>query len=801
MTETKNNTQNKIDEKHQEALDLMIKREELLASSARKGLREARAINEGIFKAKEKILTVERQILKDAIAEGKVLSKTQVKKKAVMEGGKGAVKQGLGLTEGDKIFSGRGLANMLGKGLQGAMHVAGAATENPLFNLGANALGQRSSRIDAARENVYQEDQSKLNSSDDNDTEETETKQQSGGGDGDGGDLKALAQTRNDILLKGFGMMPTSGQFEEFNDNLIDLNEIEGNILENAEEQLEDKKLENDDVKKTETKPGALAKVQKDNKKADKEDKEGGTLDNAADMLMGMNALKTMLSTGPLITLLGVAGPLALAVAGIAAFFGGVDFLESWQKGMTEERDNRIDDTAHKDAQKTIDAVLNSDASVEEKQTAMDQTLEAKEAELKRVKEEAGLLKSSAETEKIETLQKELGLLKAGRKDIQTPEEKDAKEASKQKEFERVYKLRKESGYDGEGTEDYERRKKIKEDAKKAEVPLAAPEPVKTEPVKTEPVKTEPVKTEPVKTEPVKAKKATAAKPPKRATKKQSLLDRIDKELDIPEELVIPDEFKDQHKDDEDWWMTATDAEIDEDDKRRKKRDELKKKYKEDNYEKDDFDNFGDDSIFDDFAKKNSAKNKNSKTTSTSSKKVTETVTGGKEHVTVRSHEKYAPTLDNGGIDPTTGEKSVWAYDRQYGDKDKKDLYKSRKSRFDEQWNEIKDTDGMKGASKKDRLHAMSKIRRSIRDEDKQTLSNKRDTFLKNAKEHGGNYAYSEAGKEAERAKNQKENGNQAVVIPAPAAAPAPAAPKPSGGGNISTSDNHNFGNKLMDNM
>jgi len=803
MTETK--TENKFEDVQKEALDLMIKREEILASSSRKSLREARALNEGIFKAREKILEVEHKILKDAIAEGKVLSKTQVKKKAVMEGGKSAIQQGMGLTEGDKIFSGRGLANMLGKGLQGAMHVAGVATENPLFNLAANALGQRSSRIDAAREQVYQEDKLKETEN----TEETETQdtkiqetQETSQNDGEDGELRALAQTRNDILLKGFGMMPTSDQFSEFNDNLIDLTDTENDILENAEENTEDNKLKNDDIKKTETKPGTLAKVQKDNKKADEDDEnDPGFLDNTADMLLGMNALKTMLATGPLITLLGVTGPIALAVAGIAAIFGGISWLESWGKGLEEDRDkaaSKREIQAKTNALDKITEVTNSGDSIETQKETMTELISAKEKELEQAKDDAGIWKTADERAKIETKRIELETLKAGKKTIMTPEEKQAdikiKEKADQAEFERVYNIRKKIGYQEKGTEDYERRKKIKEDGENAKKP--------EEPIKTKPKDETPVVKEEPKAKPTKNKPTFAEKIKERQAK-------MEKEMDGVDYQEIPDDLKNQHEDDWSWAVGATDEEIAESERRAVGRKKIRdanaaitKKEDDAFYDKDDKWDDKDDDNWEDGPLSSAKKGKGKKTTkSTSSKKVTETVTGGKEHETVRSDKAYVPTTKNFGIDPVWGEKTIYAYDEKYGEKQKEDLYKSRPSRVDDEWSKIKDSDELKDASKKDRLRAKIEIIKRITKEDEKAVEAKRNKFLKNQEEHGGNYAYSEAAKEAEKTKLNNSTANTPIIIPAPQAPASAPMPRTTSGGWIGTSDDKNFGNRLLDNV
>jgi len=176
-----------------------------MSGSVYKKEREAFAYSQTMFQAKEKILETELEIYKQSIKDNKIITAKQAKKQAKKQAAHSVTQKKLGLTEGDKILGKHGLKNMGSMAMQGGLHALGAGTENPLFNLAANALGKRRNRITEARQNTFDHENKKNKDENDEDVESQSNKNEhyeTAAGEGESADCVKICDDDKDDKIK-----------------------------------------------------------------------------------------------------------------------------------------------------------------------------------------------------------------------------------------------------------------------------------------------------------------------------------------------------------------------------------------------------------------------------------------------------------------------------------------------------------------------------------------------------------------------------------------------------------------------
>jgi len=359
------------------------------SSKARDEFKQATALTEGRFKAQKRLDEATKQLTDLYIKHNRVVDVKQIKKKAKQMSKSSVKKEKLGLTQGDKLWGKEGIKSRVSKGAQFGMHAMGMATENPVFNLAANALGKRRERISQARHGVYNEDQSekdakkKQNKAQNEDQEklETDTGSSKGNGktdsDSDFGELVAEAVTANKLLT-----LLVSDNKEE-----IALFVEEGKQLAlmnaNHQEALEDEELKQKNKAAVDSSPSQLEekRAKKDDGKLKRKEVKGGK-GGMAGLVNGLGGLTKML---PMLM-----NPMGLAIAGVAAATVAVGYLgkKAWDSHTAANDDERqeVDVVITKSDLGLKDAEKSTEFGSDERDSALDAEIAKINAQIEAVK-------------------------------------------------------------------------------------------------------------------------------------------------------------------------------------------------------------------------------------------------------------------------------------------------------------------------------------------------------------------------------------------------------------------------------
>ena len=380
-----------------------------LNSGAYKTLNEAKALTEGRYKAAARLAETEKALYDLYIKNNTIVSDEFIKAKAKRITKKAVKKDKLGLTQGDKLWGKEGIKSRASKMGEFALHTAGMATENPIFNLGANALSKRRNRVSEARQGVYSQerderDQKKKQNrqqNEDQEAMETDTGSSKGTGNSDNGvdltELVAEAKTSNKLLTALLvGDKEQIGLMTEYNENI----EFSNNL---AEEKLEDEELSQKSETANEHSPEKVEEKRGKKKELKRKDESM----SASDMYVGA------LGLSKLVGLLGPTGPLVL---GLAATAVAVGVLDKYLDQPDDEATALADEAIKNSSASQTEMMANTKFGTAERSAGIDQEMESlKQAEAD-IKKGDGMMDSlrlsKAENHEIKRIRDELAKLK-----------------------------------------------------------------------------------------------------------------------------------------------------------------------------------------------------------------------------------------------------------------------------------------------------------------------------------------------------------------------------------------------------